>query len=85
MTTPFLLFGSYGYTGILIDGLTARGRINSLSSRCIAIRLKAQADKLGLGYRTIIIDDHGSMEADIKGVPIYTQGSPARGYLIGVI
>ncbi len=68
MPTPFLLYGSYGYTGSLIVDLAVRRGMCPILSGCDAFRLNTQADALGQEYPPIILDEHGSMEVAIKGV-----------------
>jgi short subunit dehydrogenase-like uncharacterized protein len=70
LTTPFLLYGSYGYTGSLIADLAvSRGMQPILSGRDIT-RLKTQADRLGLEYRPITLDDPGALEVALGEVPL---------------
>jgi len=70
MTTPFLLYGSYGYTGSLIADLAVRGGMQPILSGRDAIRLKAQADRLKLEYSPLSIDDPEALEAALKAVPL---------------
>jgi short subunit dehydrogenase-like uncharacterized protein len=68
VTTPFLLYGSYGYTGTLIaEQAVKRGMHPILSGRDL-MRLKSQADTLGLEYRPISLDDPGALDAALKEV-----------------
>ena len=68
--TPFLLFGSYGYTGRLIaDQAVASGMSPILSGRDV-IRLKAQAEALGLEYHPASLEDRPTLEAVLGEVPL---------------
>jgi short subunit dehydrogenase-like uncharacterized protein len=70
MTTPFLLYGSYGYTGSLIADLAVRSGMQPILAGRDSVRLKAQADALGLEYRHISLDDRTSLEATLNEVPL---------------
>jgi short subunit dehydrogenase-like uncharacterized protein len=70
LTTPFLLYGSYGYTGALIADLAVKRGMRPILSGRDLIRLKTQADGLGLEYRPISLDDHVSLEVALKEVPL---------------
>ena len=68
MTTPFLLFGSYSYTGSLIADLVVRRGMYPILSRRDSVRLKVQAVKLGLEYRSTNLDDQATLKVLIRGV-----------------
>ncbi len=70
MTTPFLLYGSYGYSGALIADLAVRNGMRPILAGRNAVRLKAQAETLGLEHRPISLDDFTSLEAALKEVPL---------------
>ncbi len=70
MNSPFLLYGSYGYTGSLIADLAVRRGMQPILSGRDADRLKSQADILGLKYRPISLNDPGALEATLKEVPL---------------
>ncbi len=68
MDKPFLIYGSYGYTGSLIaDQAVQRGMQPVLSGRD-PIRLKVQAEKLGLNFRPIQLDDTQAWDVALKDV-----------------
>ena len=70
MKSPFLLYGSYGYTGSLIADLAVSRGMQPILSGRDAIRLKAQANTLGLEYRPISLNDPGTMDDALKAVPL---------------
>lgn len=70
MTTSFLLYGSYGYTGSLIADLAVRRGMRPILAGRDSVRLRAQADSLGLEYRPISLDDRTSLEVALKEVPL---------------
>ena len=70
MTTPFLLYGSYGYTGALIAEQAVKRGMHAILSGRDAIRLQSQADTLGLEYHPISVDDPGALNAALKEVPL---------------
>jgi short subunit dehydrogenase-like uncharacterized protein len=70
MATPFLLYGSYGYTGALIAELAVKRGMRPILSGRDAARLKTQADTLGLEYRPITLDDRTALEVALKEVPL---------------
>ncbi len=70
MNSPFLLYGSYGYTGSLIaDQAVSRGMQPILSGRDVN-RVKAQADRLNLEYIPISLSEPGALEVALKAVPL---------------
>lgn len=70
MTTPFLLYGSYGYTGLLIAEQAVRQGMRPILSGRDAMRLKTQADTLGMEYRLISLDDPKALDSALKEVPL---------------
>ena len=70
MTQQFLIYGSYGYTGsLIVEQAVKRGMQPILCGRD-AVRLKAQADALGLGYRSVLLDDPEALEVALKEAPL---------------
>jgi short subunit dehydrogenase-like uncharacterized protein len=70
MTKSFLLYGSYGYTGSLIADLAVKNGMQPILSGRDAIRLKAQAETLGLAYHPILLEDRSGLEATLRDVPL---------------
>ena len=70
MTTSFLLYGSYGYTGSLIADLAVRNGMQPILSGRDAVRLKAQAETLGLAYHPVSLQDRPALEATLREVPL---------------
>jgi saccharopine dehydrogenase (NAD+, L-lysine-forming) len=68
LTTPFLLCGSYSYTGSLIADLAVRRGMYPFLSGGDPVRLKVQADKLGLEYRSTSLADQATLKAVENGV-----------------
>jgi short subunit dehydrogenase-like uncharacterized protein len=70
MTSPFLLYGSYGYTGALIADLAVTLGMSPILSGRDSIRLKAQAETLGLDYKPVSLEDRPALEAVLGEVPL---------------
>jgi short subunit dehydrogenase-like uncharacterized protein len=70
MNTPFLLYGSYGFTGSLIVEQAVRRGMHPILSGRDANLLKSQADAFKLEYRTISVDDSEALEVALKEVPL---------------
>ena len=70
MDTPFLLYGSYGYTGALIADLAVKQSMRPVLSGRDPQKLKAQAAQLGLDYIAISIDDQAALDKAISGTPL---------------
>ena len=70
MTTPFLLYGSYGYSGALIADLAVKHGMRPFLAGRDAVRLKAQAEDLGLEYRPVSLEDLTGLEAALEEVPL---------------
>lgn len=70
LTMPFLLYGSYGYTGALIVEQAVKRGMHAILSGRDAIRLKSQADSLGLEYHPISVDNSGALDAALTDVPL---------------
>jgi short subunit dehydrogenase-like uncharacterized protein len=66
----FLLYGSYGYTGSLIADLAVRHGMQPILSGRDGPRLKAQAERLGLSYLPVRIDDKHGLESALREVPL---------------
>jgi short subunit dehydrogenase-like uncharacterized protein len=65
---PFLLYGSYGYTGQLIADLAVRQGLSPILSGRNEEKLKAQAAKLGLPYRAFPLSDAAAMDSALREV-----------------
>ncbi len=70
MNSPFLLYGSYGYTGSLIADLVAKRGLQPILSGRDSNRLKAQADRLNLEYSPITLGEPGALEVALETVPL---------------
>src|SRR4030065_1481731 len=70
MKQPFLLYGSYAYTGALIADLAVRGGMHPILAGRDGIRLKAQAERLGLEYHPLSLEDGSALEAALREVPL---------------
>ena len=70
MNSPFLLYGSYGYTGSLIADLAAKRGLQPILSGRDTNRLKAQADRLNLEYSPITLGEPGALEVALEEVPL---------------
>jgi short subunit dehydrogenase-like uncharacterized protein len=70
MNSPFLLYGSYGYTGSLIADEAARRGMQPILAGRDANRLKAQADLLNLDFCPITLGDPGAIETALQEVPL---------------
>lgn len=63
MTFPFLIYGSYGYTGSLISELAVQHGLRPLLAGRDADRLRQQAHRLGLEYRAFRLEDDSLLDA----------------------
>ncbi len=70
MTEPFLLYGSYGYTGSLIAEQAVSQGIRPILSGRDARRLHSQANQLGLECHPVDLDDARGLEVALKEVPL---------------
>jgi short subunit dehydrogenase-like uncharacterized protein len=70
MNSPFLLYGSYGYTSSLIADLAVKRGMQPILSGRDANRLKTQADRLNLESIPISLSEPGALEAALKAVPL---------------
>ena len=70
MSTPFLLYGSYGFTGSLIADLAVKHGMKPILSGRDTTQLQSQAEKLGFEYRVISLDDSESLQVALEGVPL---------------
>lgn len=66
MSYPFLLYGSYGYTGGLIADLAVQRGLRPLLAGRDAEKLRQQADRLGLEYRVFPLDDQTALDAALN-------------------
>lgn len=68
MDSPFLIYGSYGYTGDLIAQLAvSHGHRPTLGGRNEA-RVRAQAEGLGLPYRVFGLENAGEAGRGLEGM-----------------
>jgi short subunit dehydrogenase-like uncharacterized protein len=68
---PFLIYGSYGYTGSLITALAVEKGLRPVLAGRNEARLRAQAEALDLEYRTLSLDDAPTLYSalhDVVGV-----------------
>jgi len=70
LTQQFLLYGSYGYTGSLIVEQAVRQGLRPILCGRDDVRLKAQADSLGLDRRTISLDDSKALDVALREVSL---------------
>ena len=65
---PFLIYGSYGYTGKLIAALAAEKGLRPMLAGRNERRLRAQARELDLPYRAFRLDDTSALHAALRQV-----------------
>ena len=68
---PFLIYGSYGYTGSLITALAVEKGLRPILAGRNEARLRAQAEALGLEYRAVSLEDAPALYSalrDVEGV-----------------
>ena len=68
---PFLIYGSYGYTGQLIAALAVQRGLKPVLAGRNEKRLRAQAESLNLEYRAFALDDTPALYSalhDVEGV-----------------
>ncbi|NJD59489.1 MAG: saccharopine dehydrogenase [Anaerolineales bacterium] len=70
MSQPFLLYGSYGYTGSLIADLAVQHELQPILSGRDNARLVKQADRLGVKYRALSVDDPRALDVAVSEVPL---------------
>lgn len=70
MSTDFLLYGSYGYTGRLIVERALRAGLRPLLAGRDAAALAAQAGETGLPHRAFALDDAGALEDALRQGPV---------------
>lgn len=63
---PFLLYGSYGYTGSLIASLAVEKGLRPVLGGRNEARLRAQADALDLPYRVFPLEDTPALHAALN-------------------
>ena len=66
MPNTFLIYGSYGYTGHLIAEHSLREGLRPLLTGRDPVRLRAQAQRLGLDFRVIELADRSALEATLR-------------------
>ena len=59
----FLIYGSYGYTGQLIVELAVKEGMRPILAGRDAEKLRAQAEKYGLEYRTFSLEETGKLDS----------------------
>ncbi len=64
----FLLYGSYGYTGQLIAEQALREGLRPILAGRDAVRLRPQAERLGLEYRAFPLEDSAALDSALRGV-----------------
>jgi len=79
MALPFLLYGSYGYTGSLIAELAVRHGLQPILAGRDVQRLEAQAKQFGVDFRPIALDDRRALEVALEAVPGFQTPSLAYG------
>src|SRR5512147_1988478 len=67
---PFLLYGSYGYTGELIAQRALREGLSPLLAGRNEAKLKAQAARLGLEHRVFPLSDGAALDAALREVEL---------------
>ena len=66
MHYPFLLYGSYGYTGSLIAELAVERGLRPLLAGRDPEKLRLQAEQLGLDYRAFPLQDQPALDAALN-------------------
>lgn len=66
----FLLYGSYGYTGRLIARLARERGLEPLLAGRDGEALAGQAERLGLPFRVVSLDDAAGLDAALADVPV---------------
>lgn len=66
----FLLYGSYGYTGRLIARLAVESGYQPVLAGRDAGALREQAERLGLPYTNLSLDDRSALERAAAGQPL---------------
>ena len=76
MANTFLLYGSYGYTGNLIAEHSLREGLRPLLAGRDPIRLRAQAQRLGLDFRVIELADRSALDDALRatGLVVHCAG-----------
>lgn len=73
MSTPVLIYGSYGYTGELIVDLALKEGLKPILAGRTESKLKPQAEKLGLEYRVFSLDDEKAVNAGLEGITVVSH------------
>jgi short subunit dehydrogenase-like uncharacterized protein len=66
MRYPFLIYGSYGYTGSLVAALAVQRGLRPLLAGRDAQKLSTQARELGLDWRAFPLDDASALETALS-------------------
>ena len=76
MRYPFLLYGSYGYTGALIVEAAVQRGLRPLLAGRDAARLQEQATRLGLEHRAFSLDDTAALDSALaeSGLVLHCAG-----------
>ena len=70
MTSGFLLYGSYGYTGALMARLAVERGLRPILAGRDRDKIERQATQLGLEHRIFALDDSVAMDAALKDVSV---------------
>jgi short subunit dehydrogenase-like uncharacterized protein len=70
MADTFLIYGSHGYSGNLIAEEAIRRGLHPILAGRDALRLRAQAERLGLESRLFPLDEVQALEAALDEVPL---------------
>lgn len=70
MENKFLLYGSYGFVGQAIAKHAIQIGLSPILSGRDDIKLQAQAELLGIEYRSFNLNDASAMDAVLKEVPV---------------
>lgn len=76
MPNTFLLYGSYGYTGNLIAEHSVCEGLRPLLAGRDPVRLRAQAERLGLDFRVIALSDRSALDEALRatGLVVHCAG-----------
>jgi short subunit dehydrogenase-like uncharacterized protein len=75
VTAPFLLYGSYGYTGRLIAARALERGLRPILAGRSEAPLREQAGALGLPWRAVGLDDPAALDAALAGVPVVVHAA----------
>lgn len=68
MSRPFLVYGSYGYTGALVVRYALEQGLRPVLGGRNRGKLEAQAAELGLEYRVFGLEEAGALDAGLEGM-----------------